>query len=884
MRRSHNRFLSPSACLVLVVFTVCVVALQRSPASAAEQTWSGAGFPKNWTNSTNWVGGVAPVTGDTILFTGSNGAANDNDLGFGTGTTDSITGITYAAGATAFTTTGSPLNLSGTVSNLSSQNQTLNFGLRLNSSGGTRTTFNVASSGNIVLPNSNQVWQQVYVAGTGSGGVVLSGSMFGTGGANSNIARLQIGDTATDGKLTLTGRVGANAFFVTGANGNAAEFIVDGGSFTSSNNFDIGGNRSTFADPSIAEGNGALSVVNGGRVTPTAGTFSVGGSGVGTSSTMLVDGAGSTVTGTVADRTFLGFRGNAEVTIRNNAAVTLGQDFTNTTNIVGGSGTASLSILSGGTLTFNGVTYFGGGSTFQGPLSGGSATVIVDGTGSTLNLGNAGSTKFIGFDGQGSLTVRNGGLANFAGAVILGNTAGSNGTVTLAGGTLTATTLTLGNVVSSSGTVNFGEGTAATGAFTGAISSGSGTGVVNFNSTSNQSTAGTLAGAGLSVVHLGSGVTTLSGSNTFGGGVTLTAGALNAGSASALGSSGTISFGGGTLQYSASNQADYSGRFSSAAGQQYRVDTNGQNVTYSASLVSSGGSLTKLGAGILTLTGSNTYGGGTTVSSGTLRGTTAALQGAIANGGVVEFSQASSGTYAGVISGVGSVIKSGSGAVTLAGNNAFNGSTSIVAGLLAINGDQSGATGQTTVSAGATLSGTGTIGGNVTVAGIHAPGNSPGVQTINGNLTYNTGATMEWELVANTTGGSGTFDQILLPTGNLVFGGATTLSMAFNSAGSLVNWENSFWAVDRNWMLYDLSGGVTTGIGNFSINVQDWLDGNGQALSASSRAGATFNIARVGQDVTLNYVAPVPEPSTYAMALAGLACGGYSIWRRRKQA
>ncbi|MFM9024116.1 MAG: PEP-CTERM sorting domain-containing protein [Planctomycetaceae bacterium] len=28
--------------------------------------------------------------------------------------------------------------------------------------------------------------------------------------------------------------------------------------------------------------------------------------------------------------------------------------------------------------------------------------------------------------------------------------------------------------------------------------------------------------------------------------------------------------------------------------------------------------------------------------------------------------------------------------------------------------------------------------------------------------------------------------------------------------------------------------------------------------------------------------APVPEPSTYAMALAGLACGGFSMWRRRK--
>jgi hypothetical protein len=28
----------------------------------------------------------------------------------------------------------------------------------------------------------------------------------------------------------------------------------------------------------------------------------------------------------------------------------------------------------------------------------------------------------------------------------------------------------------------------------------------------------------------------------------------------------------------------------------------------------------------------------------------------------------------------------------------------------------------------------------------------------------------------------------------------------------------------------------------------------------------------------------VPEPSTYAMALAGLACGGYSLFRRRKRA
>jgi hypothetical protein len=34
----------------------------------------------------------------------------------------------------------------------------------------------------------------------------------------------------------------------------------------------------------------------------------------------------------------------------------------------------------------------------------------------------------------------------------------------------------------------------------------------------------------------------------------------------------------------------------------------------------------------------------------------------------------------------------------------------------------------------------------------------------------------------------------------------------------------------------------------------------------------------------LRVEAVVPEPSAYAMALAGLACGGYSMWRRRKRA
>jgi hypothetical protein len=56
--------------------------------------------------------------------------------------------------------------------------------------------------------------------------------------------------------------------------------------------------------------------------------------------------------------------------------------------------------------------------------------------------------------------------------------------------------------------------------------------------------------------------------------------------------------------------------------------------------------------------------------------------------------------------------------------------------------------------------------------------------------------------------------------------------------------------------------------------------GNFSAVNASGLAAgqsATFNSAT-------GFITVVPEPSTYAMALAGLACGGYSMWWRRKRA
>jgi autotransporter-associated beta strand protein len=230
-----------------------------------------------------------------------------------------------------------------------------------------------------------------------------------------------------------------------------------------------------------------------------------------------------------------------------------------------------------------------------------------------------------------------------------------------------------------------------------------------------------------SLVKIGAGTLTLTGANTYTGGTTFAGGVLNVGSARALGTTGTLSFTGGTLQYSAANRTDYSSRFSTTANQLYSIDTNGQNVTFATGLTSAGGSLTKLGAGTLTLTGANTYTGGTTLSAGTLAvGNSAALgTGALTfasgttlqaaanglslanamtlNGTDTIDTQTNALTLAGTISGTGGLTKIGSGTLTLTGASTYSGGTTLSAGTLAVGNSAALGTGALTFASGTTL-------------------------------------------------------------------------------------------------------------------------------------------------------------------------------------
>ena len=121
-----------------------------------------------------------------------------------------------------------------------------------------------------------------------------------------------------------------------------------------------------------------------------------------------------------------------------------------------------------------------------------------------------------------------------------------------------------------------------------------------------------------------SGTIILQGANTYQGGTTFAGGTVqlnkaeNPGFTGPLGAGGTLTFTGGTLQYSASNNFDYSSRFNQVADQAFNIDTNSQDVTYASGLAGASSSLTKSGAGMLSLSGANTYTGPTTISDGTL--------------------------------------------------------------------------------------------------------------------------------------------------------------------------------------------------------------------------------------------------------------------------
>lgn len=372
-------------------------------------------------------------------------------------------------------------------------------------------------------------------------------------------------------------------------------------------------------------------------------------------------------------------------------------------------GKSSLRKVGSGTLTLSGSSSFAGpggtqllagGLTLGNPNALGASSNPLAVNGGTLDLagqsitvglftGSAGGTITSNVVGTGTFTASSANSGTYAGSIAdgLGTVAVAKagaGTLTLSGSNSYTGATTI-----SAGVLQIGSG-ATTGSLADAslvsLSSGA---TLAFNRSDALTYGGTVSGAG-GLTKLGAGTLTLSGSNSYTGGTQINAGALALASADAIGSSGTISFGGGTLQFSSANTTDYSSRFSTAANQAFALDTNGQNVTVATGLSSTGGTLTKLGSGTLSLSGSNSYTAATTISAGVLQigtgGTTGSLATtsnvSVASGASLAFNRSDALTYGGTVSGAGSVIKLGSNTLTLSAANTFAGGATISDGLV----------------------------------------------------------------------------------------------------------------------------------------------------------------------------------------------------------
>ena len=564
---------------------------------------------------------------------------------------------------------------------------------------------------------------------------------------------------------------------------------------------------------------GALTILNGGTLTNRQGYV---GNNTGSQGTVTVsghDGLGNASTWTNTDFLYVGYQGAGTIDILDGGVVTdalgyvgydagsvgvvtvsgQGSHWNNLGDVViGQEGNGTLDILAGGLVS--GET----GHIGSGPGSTGLVTVTgADGSGNASTFSLLQSLN-IGDQGTGELVVDLGGHVEVGGRVNIG--LGGQGDITLSNGaTLSSNEAVLG--LYEHGEVLLTSNASWT--MTGQLTVGWGDeGVLRIENgaslVSNQGYVGsepggngtvTVTGAGstweithwnLNLGNHGVGAMTIEdGARVFAkDGVDLgiwnaaASGTLNVlGTAGARGVLETRGFQGGAgtadvtldggVVRAIRNNANF---FSNYGAQQVTlgagggiIDTNGYNIGIAPVMTGAGG-LTKDGLGTLTLTGANTYGGGTTITAGTLQlgngGTTGSIQGNVANSGILAFNRADVVTFGGTIAGTGGVRQVGTGQTILnIDNSGLSGVSGVYDGILSVNGILGGSM----EVVGGRLQGIGQAGTTTNFAGgTIAPGNSIGTLTVAGNYV-GAGGTLEIETIL---GDDGSATDMLVVTGD----------------------------------------------------------------------------------------------------------------------
>lgn len=614
------------------------------------------------------LGNANTYSGGTDISAGTVRAGNNQALGTGAGSIITMTGGTLSSDSTSARTLANALSLNGTMTLGDATNtgaltfsgtttllgntsltipsavtlsgvvagafnftkagaNTLTLGAANTVSGTTQVT-----AGTLTLSNVNGLQNSTVDWGTSTVGTlslpasaVLGGlstasgtlNTFTQNGAysvgNNNASATFGGVLAGTGAIT---KVGTGSWTLTGNNTNSGAVSVSAGTLNANSATALGAASST-AGISVTSGTtlslgAALNYSSPGRTTTISGTgVSTGGALVhayaGTANVGSITlGAASYVRGTTTGALSSTFAlGTNRLTAGAASGITFNLSGTLTSTspaglTVGGQASDTGTVVVSGSNTLPGAFFVNYGTlSTQNAQALGITSSALSGTvdiGATLSVGVLATYT-------GSITLNGSIVIAHSGASNLGTITSNFNTAYVRGTVLNAALASPFSVISD---LTFGAAASASLALTGVINSSASNVVVNVG----QQVADT-------------GTVFFNANNTYAGTTTLAYGTAqvvtnqNGSVSGPLGKSGTIRFTGGTLQYSATNQLDYSPRLDTAGNQQWKIDTNGQTVTFAAVLQGASSSLTKSGTGTLVLSGANTYSGGSDLGAGT---------------------------------------------------------------------------------------------------------------------------------------------------------------------------------------------------------------------------------------------------------------------------
>jgi autotransporter-associated beta strand protein len=777
----------------------------RTPGSTVNFTTSGTSTVTLTGNANNpFLGTYATVgTGATQTYagTGTTGAiqgatltsvSTANSLVSPTGNyaytsaggTDALT-ANRTADAVAITTTGA---------------QTIDLGantLTLNgfiNTGSPLTILSSGGGGTVVIGSNNEL-----VIGGGSS-VAISAPITGAGGAltdsNSGVLALAGANTYTgatsvnSGSLSLTGSLNGSNVTTAGsgvvAEGATGVIAGVGTSFTQA-----GTGTSSFAGVNTYTGTttvsaGELDLNTAGQAI--AGNLAVAGgtAKLGASNEINAGSSAFVSSGTfnlgAFNQTLAGVQLTGGATIAGTGTLT----DTNTFDIQSGLVSANLAGTAGLTKSGNGPAQLSGANTYTGTTSisagelGITTAANLGASTTSVNLGAATTSGTLAYNGAGTT-----------------GTIGRGLTVGAGGGEFDSTTQ--GGLVTVTGAVNESAG--------GSLTLG-GYGGTNLT--------GTISGTGGLVLDSYA-TSTLSGNNTFSGPTAIDSGILNLANPTALGTTGALTFGVGTLQYSSFSSQDVSGKLAGGMGT-ILIDTNGQTVNFASNIAASAtsnatNSLGKLGTGKLILSGTNTFNAATYINAGTLVvGSAGALGGTgqiSVNGGTLQFTSTGTTDYSSrikgstglnidtngqnvtfaspLISSNAALAKLGLGTLTLSAANAYTGNTTVNAGTLDLKFSTATPTNIVGTTTGTLVLGGGTLtddsagsGTNSQTFGALTVNSGASVINMNANGATSSGLTITG---AQTRSAGSTIDFITPSTTNVTFSLAANQSVGVLGTG-----------------------------------------------------------------------------------------------------